>query len=219
MELRMERESCVLALRPRPGWRRKHPRRCRPSGAPGRTRTSTGVSPPDFESGASTNSATGAWGGDNTGRVDWVNAEMRRSGGRQRGAEWLCGRWVALWTVDHREPPALKSMAPGLGLDRAIGRTVEDGSQRAVSKGAKTMHGVQTLTRSRPAVASAILVTAVGVATILGAYYFQYVIGLRPCPLCLEQRVAYYVSIPLAIVVALAASRDAPRPLVTAGLG
>jgi len=81
------------------------------------------------------------------------------------------------------------------------------------------MHGVQTLTRSRPAVASAILVTAVGVATILGAYYFQYVIGLRPCPLCLEQRVAYYVSIPLAIVVALAASRDAPRPLVTAGLG
>ena len=81
------------------------------------------------------------------------------------------------------------------------------------------MHGVQTLTRSRPAVASAILVTAVGVATILGAYYFQYVIGLQPCPLCLEQRVAYYVSIPLAIVVALAASRDAPRPLVTAGLG
>src|ERR1051326_5226040 len=29
-------------------------------GAPGRTRTSTGVSPPDFESGASTSSATGA---------------------------------------------------------------------------------------------------------------------------------------------------------------
>jgi disulfide bond formation protein DsbB len=96
---------------------------------------------------------------------------------------------------------------------------VEDGSQRAASKGAKTMHGVQTLTRSRPAVASAILVAAAGAATILGAYYFQYVIGLRPCPLCLEQRVAYYVSIPLAIVVALAASRDAPRPLVTAGLG
>jgi hypothetical protein len=30
------------------------------SGAPGRTRTSTDVNPPDFESGASTNSATGA---------------------------------------------------------------------------------------------------------------------------------------------------------------
>jgi len=81
------------------------------------------------------------------------------------------------------------------------------------------MHGVQTLTRWRPAVASAILLAAAGAATILGAYYFQYVIGLQPCPLCLEQRVAYYVSIPLAIVVALAASRDAPRPLVTAGLG
>src|SRR5579883_1714382 len=36
-------------------------------GAPGRTRTSTGVSPPDFESGASTSSATGACGVDNTG--------------------------------------------------------------------------------------------------------------------------------------------------------
>src|SRR3569833_1463225 len=30
------------------------------NGAPGRTRTSTDVNPPDFESGASTNSATGA---------------------------------------------------------------------------------------------------------------------------------------------------------------
>jgi disulfide bond formation protein DsbB len=81
------------------------------------------------------------------------------------------------------------------------------------------MHGVQALTRSRPAVAAAVLVAAAGAATILGAYYFQYVMGLRPCPLCLEQRIAYYVSIPLAIVVAIAASRDAPRPVVTAGLG
>src|SRR5688572_8551276 len=32
----------------------------RADGAPGRTRTSTDVNPPDFESGASTNSATGA---------------------------------------------------------------------------------------------------------------------------------------------------------------
>src|SRR5262245_21028799 len=31
-------------------------------GAPGRTRTRTDVNPPDFESGASTNSATGAHG-------------------------------------------------------------------------------------------------------------------------------------------------------------
>jgi disulfide bond formation protein DsbB len=78
---------------------------------------------------------------------------------------------------------------------------------------------MQALTRSRPAVAAALLVVAGGAAAILGAYYFQYVVGLRPCPLCLEQRLAFYVSIPLAAVVAIAAGRDAPRGLVAAGLG
>ena len=42
------------------------------------------------------------------------------------------------------------------------------------------MHGMQALTRSRPGVAAAVLVAAGGTATILGAYYFQYVMGLRP---------------------------------------
>jgi disulfide bond formation protein DsbB len=81
------------------------------------------------------------------------------------------------------------------------------------------MHGMQALTRSRPAVAAAVLVAAGGAATILGAYYFQYVMGLRPCPLCLEQRIAYYVSIPLAVVVAIAAGRGAPRGVGAVGLG
>jgi disulfide bond formation protein DsbB len=80
------------------------------------------------------------------------------------------------------------------------------------------MHGMQTLARTRPAVAAAVLVAAGGAATILGAYFFQYVLGVRPCPLCLEQRIAYYVSIPLAIVVAVMAGRDAPRSVVVAGL-
>jgi disulfide bond formation protein DsbB len=81
------------------------------------------------------------------------------------------------------------------------------------------MHGMQALTRSRPAVAAAVLVAAGGAATILGAYYFQYVMGLPPCPLCLDQRIAYYMSIPLAVVVAIAAGRDAPRGVVAVGLG
>ncbi len=81
------------------------------------------------------------------------------------------------------------------------------------------MHGMQALTRSRPAVTAAVLVAAGGSATILGAYYFQYVMGLRPCPLCLEQRIAFYVSIPLAVVVAVAAGRDGPRGRAAAGLG
>src|SRR5215468_8482932 len=79
------------------------------------------------------------------------------------------------------------------------------------------MHGMQALTRTRPAVAAAALVAVGGAATILGAYFFQYVLGLRPCPLCLEQRIAYYVSVPLAIVLGFAAVKEAPRPLLMAG--
>jgi disulfide bond formation protein DsbB len=73
------------------------------------------------------------------------------------------------------------------------------------------------LMRSHPPVVAAALVAAGGAATILGAYFFQYVLGLAPCPLCLDQRIAYYVSIPLAIVVAFAAARRAPPPLLVAG--
>jgi disulfide bond formation protein DsbB len=72
--------------------------------------------------------------------------------------------------------------------------------------------------RPNPAATAALIVAAVGIAAILGAYFFQYVIGLAPCPLCLEQRIPYYVGIPLALVVAFAASRGAPRPVVIGGL-
>src|SRR5262249_57094432 len=61
-------------------------------GAPGRTRTSTMFPPPDFESGASTNSATGAWGVDNSRGAGRVNAEMPLFAGRQFHGEPLCGR-------------------------------------------------------------------------------------------------------------------------------
>ena len=76
---------------------------------------------------------------------------------------------------------------------------------------------MQALMRSHPSVAAAALVAAGGAATILGAYFFQYVLGLPPCPLCLEQRIAYYVSIPLAIVLGFAVAKDAPRPLLAGG--
>jgi disulfide bond formation protein DsbB len=67
------------------------------------------------------------------------------------------------------------------------------------------------------AVAAAWEIAAVGAATIAGAWFFQLVLDIRPCPLCLEQRYAYYLSIPLAVVVALAARRGAPRPWIAAG--
>lgn len=48
------------------------------------------------------------------------------------------------------------------------------------------------------------LVFAVALATIAGAWIFEYV-GYAPCELCLMQRWAYYAAIPLAAVVALSA--------------
>src|ERR1700751_4873634 len=71
--------------------------------------------------------------------------------------------------------------------------------------------------RTVPVAGAALAIAAVGIATILGAYYFEYVLHYQPCPLCLEQRIPYYAGIPLALVVALAAKFAAPRRLLIAG--
>ncbi len=81
------------------------------------------------------------------------------------------------------------------------------------------LNRVVAVIRANPAAAAALVVALGGAATILGAMVFQYGFGIVPCPLCLEQRMVYYVAIPLAVVVAIAALRDAPRALVRAGLG
>ena len=72
--------------------------------------------------------------------------------------------------------------------------------------------------RANPAATAALVVALVGAATIAGAWFFELVIKLQPCPLCLEQRVPYYVGVPLALIVALAAWRRAPRSIVIGGL-
>ena len=68
-----------------------------------------------------------------------------------------------------------------------------------------------------PAVLPALAIAAVAAATLAGAWFFELVLDIRPCPLCLEQRYAYYLALPLALVVAFAASRGAPRQVVLAG--
>jgi disulfide bond formation protein DsbB len=60
---------------------------------------------------------------------------------------------------------------------------------------------------------------AIALATILGAYFFEYVLHYQPCPLCLTQRIPYYVAIPVAAVVAIAGYAGAPPRLLAAGLG
>ena len=69
-----------------------------------------------------------------------------------------------------------------------------------------------------PALAASLAVALTAAATIAGAWFFQLVLGIVPCPLCLEQRYAYYLAIPLGLLVALAARSGAPRPLLLAGL-
>jgi disulfide bond formation protein DsbB len=71
---------------------------------------------------------------------------------------------------------------------------------------------------AQPIEAAALAIAAIGAAAILGAYFFEYVVKLAPCPLCLEQRIPYYVAIPLALVVLVAAVAKAPRWALLAGL-
>ena len=68
-----------------------------------------------------------------------------------------------------------------------------------------------------PAAVAALAIAATAAATLAGAWFFQLVLDIRPCPLCLEQRYAYYLALPLALLVAFAAARGAPRQVVLAG--
>ena len=72
--------------------------------------------------------------------------------------------------------------------------------------------------RTEPIAAAAIAVAAIGVATVFGFLYFQYVLGYPPCPLCLEQRVAYYVAIPLAAMILLGLSVNSSRKVIALAL-
>jgi disulfide bond formation protein DsbB len=74
------------------------------------------------------------------------------------------------------------------------------------------------MARAQPIATAAVAVAVIGLAAILGAYFFQYVLGLPPCPLCLEQRVAYYVSIPLAALILLGVSVGSSRKVAMLAL-
>ena len=67
-------------------------------------------------------------------------------------------------------------------------------------------------------VIAALAIMAVAAATIAGAWFFQLVLDIQPCPLCLEQRYAYYTIIPLAALVAVSSVRGSPRGLLLLGL-
>jgi disulfide bond formation protein DsbB len=63
--------------------------------------------------------------------------------------------------------------------------------------------------RKNPVASAAIVVAAIGALTLAGAWFFQYVLGYMPCELCMKERIAYYIAIPLAAVIAVVAARGA----------
>lgn len=70
---------------------------------------------------------------------------------------------------------------------------------------------------ANPAAAAAVAVFALSAATLAGAWYFQLVLHLPPCPLCLEERIPYHVVIPLSLLLAIAAWVRAPAKLLAVG--
>lgn len=71
--------------------------------------------------------------------------------------------------------------------------------------------------RGEPVAAAALAVFALSSATLAGAWYFQLALKLPPCPLCLEERIAYHVIIPLSLLMAIAALVRAPQKLLAVG--
>lgn len=71
--------------------------------------------------------------------------------------------------------------------------------------------------RADPAAAAALAIFIISAAALAGAWFFEIVLKLRPCPLCLEQRLPYHIIIPLSLLTGIAALVHAPHKLLTVG--
>jgi disulfide bond formation protein DsbB len=75
---------------------------------------------------------------------------------------------------------------------------------------------VALLRRDPPASAAAVI-AVIGALTMCGFFFFEYVLGDPPCPLCLDQRNAFYASVPLAALLWLGANYGASHKVMVAG--
>ncbi|NEW88976.1 disulfide bond formation protein B [Rhodopseudomonas sp. WA056] len=64
----------------------------------------------------------------------------------------------------------------------------------------------------------ALTVVVVALVALAAGWFAQLVLEMAPCKLCLEQRYAYYLDIPIGLLVAFAAWRGAPVWLLASGL-
>ncbi len=67
--------------------------------------------------------------------------------------------------------------------------------------------------------AVALTIAGIGALTICGFMFFEHVLGYPPCPLCLEQRQAYYFGVPLAVLLWLGSNYGATSKVLLAGFG
>ena len=79
------------------------------------------------------------------------------------------------------------------------------------------MNDLVAILRRDPPLCAAAIVAVIGALTICGFFFFQYVLGYPPCPLCFEQRNAFYVSVPLAALLWLGAGHGASGKVMIAG--
>ena len=52
---------------------------------------------------------------------------------------------------------------------------------------------------------------------LAGAWSFEYVLKLAPCPICIEQRIPYQVIVPISLLLGIAPWARAPRKLLLVG--
>src|SRR5262245_15249089 len=129
----------------------------------------------DFESSASTSSATGAF-------------RPPAQGGRWPKPAEYSGRSVPV------NPRGCDIAAPRQEKSRALPRHRHEEMNVPLATANPSQQGVA----SNPAGLAALAIAVIAAATLAGAWFFQLVLDIKPCPLCLEQRYAYYLALPLA---------------------
>ncbi len=68
-----------------------------------------------------------------------------------------------------------------------------------------TLDATRGHTATTPLATISFTIAAVAAATLAGAWFFELALGYRPCPLCLDQRVPYYIAAPAGIALGLLA--------------
>jgi disulfide bond formation protein DsbB len=71
--------------------------------------------------------------------------------------------------------------------------------------------------RKDPAHSAAAAIAVAGALALAIVYFFQYGLLIKPCPLCLEQRISYYVCVPLAALLWFGAGRGVSRKVLILG--